>query len=221
MLSYHAHTSEKLRGTPCLYSFDLFSHCFLHIWDCTIHLLSYRNCSQMFTVSNWLQIQCLLSILTLVLFLIVYDTWLLVSPSFPYVFFFLFSLIFILFTGFTCSSYSSVELFSKVLCLVSLVSISSLSMIFSINHPNVDIFKYDSSSSLGTENTLITAYQNLAHGCLTSTLNARYSHYYHPHTCLFSDLWMTELPLCPFSPFHFSILFLISTFSPFASLIIT
>lgn len=172
-------------------------------------------------VSNWLQIQCLLSILTLVLFLIVYDTWLLVSPSFPNVFFFLFSLIFILFTGFTCSSYSSVELFSKVLCLVSLVSISSLSMIFSINYPNVDIFKYDSSSSLGTENTLITAYQNLAHRCLTSTLNAWYSHYYHPHTCLFSDLWMTELPLCPFSPFHFSILFLISTFSPFASLIIT
>lgn len=161
------------------------------------------------------------SLLTLLIYSVLFDSWLL----FHSLFFLLFlSFAFILLTGFTRSStvqYSYLPRF-HFQHAPPLHPLTPLA--FSILHlgavviPTLMIVKYV-SSNLGSEDKLTTLYQNLAHGCPTSTLSARY--HCHPHTCVLSALWMTELPLRLFHLLHFSILFPVSTLIPFASWFIT
>lgn len=115
----------------------------------------------------------------------------------------------------------NVVIFQGVISSTPLVPVFSLSLAFSIIHPILAIiplstvFKY-ASPFMGLETNLVTV-----HGCLTSASNTTQCRCHHPHICLLSALSVTECPLLHFHIFHFTILFPLFTFSPFASLIIT
>lgn len=71
------------------------------------------------------------------------------------------------------------------------------------------------------QNTTLSLSIRIWHMNVSLYFKCKVLSYHHPHTCLFSAFWMTELPSCLFHLFHFFIVFPMSTFSPIASLIIT